>query len=550
MVRKILYFISHMMLISNFSILSAHEDSNANRSSDHHGGDAETLTGRYRGFIFPDQKDYRIPVQIDFFKAQNDSEYTHLEALLKVSLGGFDSHEYVSQFYNEVSYSWHHKTITLNGDDWDLLITSLKMVDGALEGTIKSASGHKEGHIQLEKIKETSSGHNSPGMQGVQKTPVPVLQNLSGEYRGICDGREKILQLEAGKWFEAVAGSMNPFYGYKISGRMGEKSGMCGNFQSFCATNNFSDGIFNPYTGDLKLRGYPKNLRMTVHAGKIDFNGCNLRKVSTLANPKIVKNKSRNPVFTIDRSQSEPLSQIPELEELDGHFNGYLFHSEHGIYQPLEIDIKSSRYNDRPGRPEIIHFYSFAWLKFSDQVQNDKNDFITLDFKEREFLHTTPDMIWDTGRDVKLQITSWNKDLIEGLWISQSYGVVGPFAVSRNSGQISPPASSDISGVTFGQFRNQSWNLDLTAFEDRDPEEEAIFFPLHMHGTAEVPGLTEVKSVESGVFDFYSGAVTFELSDARVVLGWVKPGMLELMIPPRPMWGIKISESSTQKFIR
>ena len=90
--------------------------------------------------------------------------------------------------------------------------------------------------------------------------------------------------------------------------------------------------------------------------------------------------------------------------------------------------------------------------------------------------------------------------------------------------------------------------MELFALEDRNPIDLASFFPIQIYGGAHIPGVTEMKTVDAGVYDFYSGSIAFRLSDTRVVTGRIHGDDLRLVWPSYPRWGVKRLPMDLQLF--
>ena len=504
------------------------------------------LEGRYRGYLLPDKKLVKIPLQLDFFKVGPGI----FSAVLKLSFGHFDSHEYVSQYYRDVVCVDHCGEIILNGDDWDLSLFELVIHKKEMRGKFRSHSGYAKGRVLLKKLPEKKVGYvNSPFVELdrlaelLERKTFPLI---SGQYVGECSDGNKYLQIEASKWYSIFEPGQTPFYGYRFTGRIGKADGSCGGEDVFCLENNFYDGTFNPYTGSLKMTGYPKNVRLSLDGDFAYLNGCKLKKEKDLDIAYVPAGEFLNPIMEKIATWKQAENKSEELisSDLDGYYKGFLFHTQLNRYQVMDASVESIRQASDANR---IQFYPSAWLHF-DHPQDSGEFKISFPFKKVIFDPEVPYMIWDSGADAIAKIDCWQKNLIMGQWISRTFGVVGPFVLSRH-GTLPPfkiKGSKLKSGL--GLYKSEHWSLELFGLEDRNPVDLASFFPIQIYGGAQIPRVTEMKTVDAGVYDFYSGSIAFRLSDTRVVTGSVNGEDLRLFWPSNPRWGVKMLPMTLQLF--
>lgn len=507
---------------------------------------ASELEGRYRGYLLPDKNKAKIPLQLDFFPVA-----THkFSAILKLSLGHFESHEYISQYYKELSCADGCREIILAEDDWDLSLFELKLTDQLIKGRFRSHSGYEQGQILLQKFEEPHDAQNENRFEHLQAFPEilsrPVFPLLSGQYQGLCDGKKTYLQLEASKWFSIINPVQTPFYGYKFTGRVGSADGSCGDMKAVCIHDNFFDGTFNPYRGFIKVTGQPHSVRFSLKDLSLQMDGCKLKKTLPLdLGQKPGKFTDHNTLTRIEEWKKSNQNS-PEFikDQLDGYYKGFLYHRQLDRYQFMDLSVESIV---APTDSESIDFYPSAWLHFEspDGLPSSK---ISFPFKQVRFRPEVPYMLWDSGMDVLAKIDRWEKDFILGQWVSRTFGVVGPFILAREGASLPIEMDGPRVKSVLGLYSSEHWTLELFGLEDRDPDDVAIFFPVQLYGGAHIPGLTEMKTVDAGVYDFYSGSIAFQLSDKRVVTGNVYEHGLMLFWPANPRWGVKLLPLKLQSF--
>ena len=504
------------------------------------------IEGRFRGYLLPHKKQLKIPLQLDFFKV-GPEKYS---AILRMNLGHFNSHEYVSQYYKEVECVNSCKEILLNSDDWDLSLFELELKDGILKGRFRSHSGYEKGIAVLQRFKANTAANifetlSSLGAYAYLRD-IPTFPLLSGQYEGECNGRKKFLQIEASKWFSIVEPVQTPFYGYKFSGRVGSTDNLCGDDNQICIQNHFVDGTFNPYTGFIKVTGNPNNVRLSLDYPFLDLEGCKLRKTIDL---DLGYTPTNEPLSTILEKiekwkRSDKRSGVLTKEKFDGYYKGFLYHSQLNRYQYMDVNLESIRHATDPDR---IHFFPSAWLHF-DHPDTSRDFKISFPFRRVVYNPRVPYMVWDSGLDALAKIEFWQKDLIMGQWISRAFGVVGPFMLAREGTQIPFLFDGKRLKSGLGPYKSDKWALELFGLEDRDPIDISIFFPVQLYGSAHMPGVTEMKTVEAGVYDFYSGSIAFRLSDKRMVTGSVHADDLRLFWPSNSRWGVRMIPMGLEPF--
>ena len=512
------------------------------------------IEGRYRGYIYPEAVGYKISFQLDLYKAKLESAQTRLSAIFKTSLGSHGSHEYTTQVYDNAEYLPKKNMIFFREDSRNLAVSCLEIKDGVITGFIQYADGQRKLHLKLIKVDLYDSlEQNFQDFEKINAISRPVLPTLTGEYIADCDGKKTFLQIEAAKWLVASAGVDKPMYGYKLTGRLAEENYRWGDAGQKCLVRSYSDGYFNPYTGRLKLKGTHETSSMFVESGRITFNGCQYNKQSGLngltGNTAVRSANSRQqrPVY-LGYERDKNMLDFPKTEEIKGSYKGYLYHVIPGFFQRMDLDINLNSLHLGQVRHEATSFTALARLFFSDKNTVEDNDHLTFFFHKNDFTKNLPNMIVDSDMDVQLKIHGWSSNKIEGLWISRRFGISGPFLVERDISRIARPKKTVMDGPVFGLFKGPDWHLKLLPFENQGREEEAVFFPIQIHGNAEIPRLTPRYTIDSCVYDLYTGAIAFELGDGRMVTGSVYPDHMELKWPSRPAWGVQMTTMEPVKF--
>ena len=507
------------------------------------------LEGRYRGYLVPHHTRYKFPLQIDFYKNQDDK----YSAILRLNLGSYHSHEYISQFYQEISYSKDANSVQIASDGWDIVLSNLVLSDKTLEGNFASTSGHENGYVILRKLdrflkinpSQRTEQHMFSQLERIKTFPL-----VTGQYEGECGGQKVYLQLEASKWFSIIEPIQTPFYGYKFSGRLARENQLC-EAHAPCLVNSYFDGTFNPFTGSLKLKGQPHDAQMKFEYPYLKIDACvleNTKPLNILEDRNNEEQRSKN-LQTLYQSSSTEHASIHTT--LTRSYKGLLFHDQRNTFQSMDMHVRLLKHE---GNKAFSYILPQVVLRLNQKnSMNDLLEYMTFSFHKiplttnmqlsaLELSSHVSTNIWDSGSDLILKVSRFDGQEISGLWISKTFGIVGPFRVLANEAD-SPLglAQKDLYQNIFGHYDGASWSLRLGGLEDRTPLDIAIFFPFQLTGEASIAGLTEKKSIRNGVYDMYSSAIAFRLSDQRLILGRSEHQKLQLFVPSYPKWGVKMN---------
>lgn len=492
----------------------------------------------------------KIPARLDLVIVQNDDEYAHLRATFKVMLGGFQSFEYVTQYYEKVSYSWVGQELTFESDQRELMLANGKVhmmnMKLMIMGDFRSSAGGVTGSVTLVHFPEEEN--SPPEMLASTIFPdVPVLTSLTGSYKGMCEEDEYELQIEASKWHGTNGFSTNPLVGYMIRGRLGKRGDQVCEDDLYCIDRPFTEGSYNFYRGQLELTGRLRNLRCSVNNTKIKCGPCTFEKNQSIFN-SVDKDKSYKRYdreVDLDLGENEPLSDFLEPSDLKGDYFGILHHESTNSYQHVRLNVNALKYTDRPNRPETLYVSANAWLYFDDP--NESNEFIGYKFDQRPYLDTAPNFLFEGSGDAFFRVTSWTTTAIVGEWYSKVYGRVGTVQLVRSNGFFNMDSQMLLPGLS-GQYQGPMWELDLTVRGNSDDFNEGGFYPLRVAGVGRIPDLTAAHPISAGTYDFYTNTIAIEMDGQRIGLGNLDHEGLDLFWPGKQSWGIQMGTHSFEIF--
>ncbi|MEZ4750399.1 MAG: hypothetical protein R3B54_07165 [Bdellovibrionota bacterium] len=502
--------------------------------------------GRYFGYAKMTTSPLKIPAILDLVVVQSTSEYMHMRATLRLLLGGFGSPEYITQYYEMVSYSMESGLLVLEGnaEEVTLLDVMAHEMDGKfmVMGKIRSANGNAEGQVlfYLDEGKETPEELTKSLFQNAD--PVPAL---TGNYLGECDGVAQNLQLEAIKMTANEMASLNPLLGYHIQGRLGAKNGNC-SADSYCATSHYHSGSYNFYRNQLVLGGRPKPLVCNINKNSLVCDSCTYSKEANSLDGDL-SSRSYTRDFHIDRDEGEPLPLTPTPRDISGTFEGYLHHEFTNRYQYMKLSVKGFMKLVAP-HTEYLHASATAWLNFGEP---ESSEFISYKFDQREFRSTFPHFVFEGHGEVQdgiLQITDWRSDRILGVWYSKTFGRVGTVELLKGSLPALDPNAQKVPSLG-GAYEGPFWNFDLIVMPGTVASQTLSFYPLQLAGTARIKKISALENIIGGSYDFYTDRFSFALND-RIIVG--KPrgsNGMSLFWPGKPIWGVNMSTPQLAEYV-
>lgn len=479
-----------------------------------HNMDAGPKIGRYVGTVTFPKSSKRILVTLDFIIAQSENDYNKLQAFLKLYFGEFDSDEYTTYYFDNVQYSFSDKKLVFDHEGQDLTVNDgmvhMKMIHANLRSTLFAGDAKLMVTYQDDDLKPQKE---------------PVVKSVKGDYKGTCEGKETVLQLITARSTESTPHLSNPFEAYAVSGTMSSIA----NPRPW-TYNSFHSGSYNFYSGELKLFGLPKNYQCTVGDESIDCSdSCKFVKQRVNEKPNLLAPVRHQKKFTF-LPDDEDLPTLPTPKDLSGVFTGYIHHQRSDLYQPIALNILAFRHTTMSMQPENIFLSAAATIYFGEFNSMES---ISYKFHERPFRNSMPALFFDGELDGILQITEWKANSIKGIWRSKIFGVVGEVELMRGA---EPPALPNtysklpsISGEYI--FDKRTLQLVTTPAESDDSMAHSPFYPWSLDGLTHIDGVTKKIKLDDGIYDFYSGLVSFRDEDDRLITGRVRPKGLSLFWP-------------------
>jgi hypothetical protein len=448
-----------------------------------------------------------------------------------MTLGGFNTHEYVTEIFENVRYDFDNGVLTLDDPKNDLVITSeLKEQRGQVHiiGDVFIRSAAIFGKIDL----LYESDEPDEGRAPISREENSFIPSLDGQYEGFCGGERSVLQLQTVRGLKTVwqgegeASSLSRYYG--ISARVGvQSSTMCGNLPVglWCSLFNYGGGSYNAYQGKLLLKGPSATDECGVRRDKIK---CEIRRTgwNKTCEFKKVKSKIKEVKFfsrgfntdpTAEQSKELPAANPPKNIELSnavrGTFAGYLHNETNNTYQVLRLNVMPFNFSDNPHNPNQMMITSSLSLHLGKDASG---PYITQRFEPRSFYIRPGFTLNGPNTDSFINISEWKNGFIRGTLYSHAFGKVGTVQLIKGV-PSAPPAGVEMLRNFVGDYEgpigsdgvsaNMRWFRFLFPAQPNDLTDNLIRFSGSYSPLVDVMA---VRNIDRGTFDPYTG-----------VFGWI-----------------------------
>jgi len=514
--------------------------------------------GRYYGYVKADGRAEKLAVQADFFleSPEDFTQYPRLEAILKLSLGGYHGTEYTSFVYKTLRYKEEDGTLTMDEPSSDLVISAkTHEMDGQvhLHGKFWSRSSATSGVLSM------TLDSDEPGDDSQMPDPnakLPLAPLLDGQYNGKCNGQgSAVFQIQTVRGLNKHdSDGGKDFFDYEIIARIGQPSTR-GSALPWHTIGNFADGAYDPFGGKLVFKGPSTtsiqcsrlNDKLTCLHRQMDSTvKCEFtRKGRSLGEPKTATR-----AFHVGASD-EQMKDLPAAgsvsdeklaELLDGHYTGYLHQEARNLYQPMALHSAASISTENPHNPNKVFVSGTSILYFESP---ESEQFFSQRYEPRSFYIRPGFALNAPGTDSFLMIEEWKMGYIRGILYSQSYGrvgtvelVKGPFPALSKEARVIPSWQGDFTRtVTAGGYSGRQW---FTIIGPNQPAER-LTNTLEFTGSFQVLiKVTPIEPIDRGSFDPYTGALGWAFSNRdrgglSAVSGYLaNDGRLMLFWPPTP----------------
>ncbi len=532
---------------------------------------AELKHGRYIGWIELEEKKERLAVVADFFieSPEDFTQFPRLNAAFRISLGGYNTHEYVTETFHDLKYDFDNGNLTFDEEANDLLMTTFVSAQGGrakITGDVYVRSSAVTGKLEL--LQESDEPGDDFLKSALPTTQLPFASLLEGQYEGVCNGKAATFQVQTIRGLENESNAKSPGLErhYGIGGRLVFKDDtLCGRLPNgmWCSRQHFKNGSFNVYTGQLAFESKQGSENCTLKGSELS---CSLRFFTDTINCQLKKPAASQPAkfyprgFHLNPSQEqsrtlpdpEPPRNQGLAQALKGRFFGYLHNESNNTYIPLRLDVIPFSSTENPHNPNMMNVSATASFFLGRDFSG---PFVTQRFDHRSFYLRPGFMLSGADSDSFLNVISWKSGFISGTWISKAFGKVGTFQLVK--GEASPLPARAMAVQSFaGEFTGKlgeinQWIRFLFPSQPNRMKKQIIPFTGSYQS---IVGNTPVRQIEGGAFDPFTGRLGwFITNDEAVSFGSGQineKGEAMLFWPPHPIVGTVTRSFEYLKFQR
>ncbi len=529
---------------------------------------AELKQGRYLGWISFDANK-RLAVVADFFGEAPDSykEFPRLNASLRISLGGYNSHEYLAETYHDLKYDFDGGELTFSEDGNDFVMnTRITAQSGRtkISGSVFVRSAAIRGTIEL--LEESDEPGDDFQPAGNIATSTENFQpTLEGQYEGQCNGKEAALQVQTVRQSTKESSSRGLDRHYRIFGRLIAKNdSLCGSQKDrWCSRQHFHQGTFNIYSGQLNFESNQGTERCRQIGEQLS---CQIRAFQETLNCQFRKPREILPSRFFPRgfhleSTKEQREALPEpapplntnlREALDATFSGYLHNESNNTYLPLKLDVIPFSTSENPHNPNQLWISATASIFFARDFSGAP---LVQRFAARSFYLRPGFMLAGPEAEYSFAVTNWRKGFISGVWLSKNFGKIGTFQLIK--GELQPlPQPAKIVPSIVGEFQatvanSTQWIRFSPAMEPLEFSGDSIPFT----GSYQtIVGSSPIKPIMGGSFDLLTGRFGWWIQhdEAESVGSGImrEDGNADLFWPPLPVLGTNVPNFIFRNFQR
>lgn len=529
---------------------------------------AELKHGRYIGWISLDSKQERLAVVADFFieSPEDYTQFPKLNAVFKISLGGYNTHEYISESFHDLKYDFDHGALTFSEDGNNLLMTTQVTSKGGrakISGNVYFRSSAARGKLEL--LEESDEPGDDLVAQLIDNVPfVPLLE---GQYEGLCNGKQAVLQIQTIRGLlNEENGSKGLEQNYGIAGRLAFKEDpLCGTLENsfWCSKRHYHSGSYDFTTGKLQFESRQGSESCEVKGNEIRCRWTTLREPMDCGFQKPSATSSarffpRAFFLETTKEQREPLPdpQPPRNQDLhealEGSFFGYLHNETNNSYLPLKLDVTPFSSTENPHNPNQLSIAATASIFLNQDFSGNS---ITQNYSPRSFYVRPGFQLSSPDSDFQLSIQTWRKGFVTGTWMSKSFGKVGTFQLVKGK-PSSPPDdikfAYSFAGEFLGRLRKSEQKIQFSFPNlSKNLQENTIPF---MGSFQTLVGNSPIRAIEAGAFDLFTGRLGWAIKHDDIIgfgSGFVSgPNEIQLYWPPLPLLGTAVPSLEFRTFLR
>jgi len=497
--------------------------------------------GRYIGYVVNGEMSKKFPLLIDTLFVSTDEKQLIYQAVARINLGLLSSHEYISSYFPNVKFEFATKAFTFaKGSRFE--IVDLEYASSGFKGTIIDKVAGFSGQFEVKQQVSMSGGNKVS--ENIFKT-IPSQSVLTGSYQGTCNNDNTDIQIEAFRGWHQRDKTGHALAGYRTMGRLGKVDPVLCGGTTVCTKENFLAGEYNFYTGKVDLKSSRKTRVCQLGNNVLECDACKLVKSKNSSlylthKPYMSFPRQFSFVTKEDKTNKTLLSvNVPAI--VSGEYYGYLHHESNDQYQLLafNVDAKESSYAKNPVRLSTV-----ATLYFGE---GDSPEFIAYKFDDASFPKNSNYTILHGPGESFFAISEWRQKTVSGVWYSKNRGRIGTIELQKNIVPAIPETYSLFQPIS-GLYEGQGWVYEVSAVANIS-ENSSDISPLKIFGWAkEKVADSRRRQIEGGSYDFFTGALAFGLDDGRRVVGNKDESGMDLYWPPRPRFGLEMTNHTLAGF--
>jgi hypothetical protein len=522
------------------------------------GGSRSLRPGRYVGFLQAEGRSERIATQVDFFLRSPGKglERPRLMAIVKLSLGGYNSHEYGSQIYQEIRIHLEAHELTLDEPPNDLsLVLKAGEADGrpSLQGEFWSRTEAVNGIVHLDLAPEEPTHEPAFGriLEGMSTTETPFVPLLQGQYTGFCDGKKSVLQVQTVRALNTSDEAVD-FFRYEIVARLGHARNPADEKLPWVQIADFAGGLYSPFRGHLVFSGpsstsiecfrFNREFKCRYHERNITRECRFHREDSTQGQQGERKFHFRDRPLNPSESQLRNLPQDRGelMSALSGSFSGNLHHEANGKYQPILLRVIPAGPADQSQSANKIYVSTTAIMYFGRNVNE---HFVSHRYEPAQFAPGPGFVLSAPRTDSFILVKDWKAGFIRGIWYSRAFGRVGTVElIKENAPNV--PVDRPFIPTWQGQFESTRkisvgeivrWFQLIALNPTTETTDNALPFIGSFQSNV---GADKIEPIVRGRLDPYTGALGWSFTKENglsVISGRVMAdGQISIHWPPNP----------------
>lgn len=540
---------------------------------------ASPLAGTYAGYAWVPGSDLKVPMTMTsvYYNEGGDQKAVFI---VRLSLGGFVSHEYQAYSYTIDQFDHSKPTLDLDSNG-NATTDDVSFFDGAVSadrtritGKLQSnRSGLVDADYELTYVDENKTQEDTNAAINTIQPSLDIYPTLTGSYTSSCVGKE-FLQIEAARTGSFNAAALTSFNSYEITGRFASRNvnAIYARVGSFTGKSPAEEAKrlrdHLPTTHALVLRPLSstkgdfdfdmlRNL-LVISAGddtlcKITATGIDCgkcvytRQTSAAAGDLLSKFVHKDYPTKFWRPSQHPtaLALAPSItrdsaaSDAKGTYLGYVSYGAANRTVALSIRTNLSgapNANDTVGDRYVS--LDMQIVSAQDMSNGTRPQVYPFRLNRAKLSDDIAQQIFASDADNFVQVSSWSKNKITGTLYSKSFGRLGEFVVIRE-GEPGADEFHELSKRRFivGTFQNTSeWDKGVTMVSEvvigliHERTLPNAFFPYaftgfvnhHIEGAMPTQfdvGMGKNDPIIRGVMDPYTNVGIIHLRSGRVIFG-------------------------------